>query len=79
MNRWKKTESQKEMGKVTDRRMGESARGDREGEIVFFFSSFLSKIYRNQFIGFLRSKRQSWSMYRELRMGTKILEFHHTP
>ena len=39
----------------------------------------LSKIYENRTIGFRRSKRQSRSMHRELRVGTKILEFHQTP
>ena len=39
----------------------------------------LSKIYRNWTVGFLRSKRQSRSTHRELRLGTKILEFRQTP
>ena len=36
---------------------------------------FLSKIYGNRTVGFYRSKRQSRSTHRELRVGTKILEF----
>ena len=39
----------------------------------------LSKIYGNRTVGFRRSKRQSRSTHRELRVGTKILEFHQTP
>ena len=35
----------------------------------------ISKIYGNWTIGFRRSKRKSRSTHRELRMGTKILEF----
>ena len=47
-------------------------------KLFFFFSSLLSKIYGNRTVGFLRSKRQSWSMHRKLHVGTKILEFHQT-
>ena len=50
---------------------------EREKEKTKF--SLLSKIYGNQTIGFRRSKMQSWSTHRELRVGTKILEFHQTP
>ena len=57
---------------------GERVERERE-RIFFFFSSFLSKIYENQTIRFHWSKRQSWSMHRELRVGTKILEFRQTP
>ena len=39
----------------------------------------LSKIYGNRTVGFRRSKRQSLSKRRKLRMVTKILEFHQTP
>ena len=51
-------------------------RGERKGKRGF---SLLSKIYGNRTIGFHRSKRKSRSMHRELRMGTKILEFRQTP
>ena len=64
---------------MTDRRTGESARGEGEREIVFFFSSLLSKIYGNRTLGFLHRKRQSWSTHRELRVGNQILKFHQTP
>ena len=78
----KKKTNGKSKGKRGDdrqKRRGESARGEREGEIVFFsFSSLLSKIYGNQTVGFFRSKRQSWSTHREIYVGTKILEFHQT-
>ena len=56
--------------------VGESEMRERD---FFFFSSLLSKIYENQTVGFRRSKRQSRSKHRELRMGTKILEFRQTP
>ena len=39
----------------------------------------LSKIYRDRAIGFCRSKRQSSSTRRELRMGTRIWGFRQTP
>ena len=58
---------------------GGIARGERERENFFFFSSLLSKIYKNWTISFRRSKRQSRSTHRELCVGTKILEFHQTP
>ena len=45
----------------------------------FFFSSFLSKIYENQMVGFRQRKRQNWSTRRELCMCTKILTFRQTP
>ena len=48
-------------------------------DILIFFSSLLSKIYGNWIVGFRRSKRQSRSMHRELRVGTEILEFCQTP
>ena len=38
-------------------------------------NSFVSKIYGNPIVGFHRSKRQSCSTHRKLRVGTKILEF----
>ena len=48
---------------------------ERNGKRGF---SLLSKIYENWTVGFRRSKRQNRSTHRELRMGTKILEFHQT-
>ena len=48
---------------------------ERNGKRGF---SLLSKIYGNWTVGFRRSKRQNRSMHRELRMSTKILEFHQT-
>ena len=50
----------------------------REIEILFIFLSLLSKIYENWTVGFRQNKRQSSSTHRELRMGTKILEFRLT-
>ena len=41
--------------------------------------SLLSKIYENRIVGFRWSKRKSRSTHRELRVGTKILEFRQTP
>ena len=49
---------------------------ERKGKRGF---SLLSNIYGNRIVGFRRSKRQSRSMHRELRVGTKILEFRQTP
>ena len=42
-------------------------------------NSLLFNIYGNRTVGFHQSKRQSRSTHRELRVGTKILEFHQTP
>ena len=54
--------------------------GERAGrERYFDFFFLLSKIYGNRIVGFRRSKRQSSSTHRELRVGTKILEFRQTP
>ena len=50
-----------------------------EREIFFFLSLLLSKIYGNRTSSFRRSKRQSSSTHRELRVGTKILTFRQTP
>ena len=52
---------------------------ERERDFLFFLFSLLFKIYGNQIIGFCQSIRQSRSMQRELRVGTKILEFRQTP
>ena len=64
------------------KRERESVR-ERKRERYFYFFFFLfasfSKIYGNWTIGFHRSKRQSRSKHRELRVGTKILAFHQTP
>ena len=45
---------------------------ERKGKKDF---SLISKIYKDRIDGFRRSKRQSSFMHRELRVGTKILEF----
>ena len=50
--------------------MGEKR--ERKGKKDFLL---LSKIYEDWIDGFRRSKRQSSFMHRELRVGTKILEF----
>ena len=57
---------------------------EREGAerflfFYFFFFLLLSQIYVNRIGGFSRSKRQSLSTHRELRVDTKILEFRQTP
>ena len=44
----------------------------------FFFSLFLLQIYGNWTVDFYRSRRQSWTMRRELRIGTNILAFRQT-
>ena len=45
---------------------------------IFFFSLFLYHIYGNRTVDFYRSRRQSWTMRRELRVGTNILAFRQT-
>ena len=59
----------------TERVSGERER--KRNKKKFFL--LLSKIYGNRTVGFRRSKRQSRSTHRELRVGTKILEFRQTP
>ena len=45
---------------------------------LFFFFCLLSKIYGNWIVDFHRSRRQSWTTRRELRVGTNILTFCQT-
>ena len=53
--------------------------GERERRFLFYiFFSFLFQIYRNWTVDFRRSRRQSWSTRRELRVGTKNSAFRHT-
>ena len=54
--------------------MGESEGRERKKNY-----SLLSKIYENWIVDFRLSKRQSWFTHRELRLDTKILEFHRIP
>ena len=56
----------------------ESEKREREGEREKDFFSLLSKIYGNRTLGFRWRKRKSRSTNLELRVGTKILEFHQT-
>ena len=58
--------------------MGERRREREKGKKKNIFS-LLSKIYGNRTVGFCRNKRQSRSTHKELRVGTKILEFCQTP
>ena len=67
----KRTKKVKREGEGTDKR-GESEKRERERKKKLFFC----KIYENRTLGFSRSKMQSWFTHRELRVGTKILEFH---
>ena len=64
------------------RKRGTEGEGEGEQEEIERMEkkiSLLSKIYGNRTIGFLQSKKQSRSTHRELRVGTKILEFRQTP
>ena len=45
---------------------------------LIFFSLFRSQIYKNRIVDFRRSGRKSWTMRRELRVGTNILAFCQT-
>ena len=71
-----KKEEDKSQKERKNERTGEGEREERERE--WKKNSLLSKIYGNRTIGFHRNKRQSRSTHRELRVGTKILEFHQT-
>ena len=57
---------------------GERVEREEEFFFNFFFSSLFSQIYGNQTIDFRRSRRQSWTMRRELRVDTNILAFCQT-
>ena len=69
----KKDKNQNEGGRRTDN--GASRESDK---IFIFFSLFLSQIYENRTVDFCRSRRQSWTTRRELRVGTNILAFLQT-
>ena len=84
MDKWLKKSNKRKKNKQINKKgqggiFGRGKEARREREKKFFFSSLLSKIYGNRTIGFHRSKMQSRSTHRELRVGTKILEFCHTP
>ena len=53
---------------------------EREGDFLIFFSflRFFLRFTEIELVGFYRSRRQSWTMRRELRVGTKILTFQQT-
>ena len=70
--KWKK--KKRKEGRRTDGVRREREKGKKKK--IF---SLLSKIYGNQTVGFCWSKWQSRSTHRELRVGTKILEFCQTP
>ena len=65
--------------KVKRRGRTEKGRREKEREERVEKEKLLSKIYGIRTIGFRRSKRQSWSSHRELRVDTKILKFRQTP
>ena len=72
----KKKEEKKKRKKEGEKKKERMSRREREREKEKKGFPFLFKIYGNRTVGFSRSKRQSWSMHRELRVGIKILEFH---
>ena len=65
----RRRKNQKERGR------NEQERREREKKKV----PLISKIYGNWIVSFRQSKRQSQSTHRELRVGTKILEFRQAP
>ena len=76
----KKEKKQSQKGKGGDGRERKLSEKEREKEKRGVErEKLISKIYENLTIGFSRSKRKSQSTHRELRMGTKILEFRQTP
>ena len=72
----KRIKSQKERKNEQTERVGARKREREKGKMSF---SLISEIYRNQTVGFRRSKRQSRSTHRELCVDTEILEFRQTP
>ena len=68
-NKRKKQNSREGFFRVESEREREREKRGLEREKI------ISQIYGNWTVGFRRSKRQSRSMHRELRVGTKILEF----
>ena len=67
IKRKKGKSKEKKMRRRTLRSVREKRERERKGKRVF---SLLSKICGNRTIGFRRSKRQSRSTHRELRVGT---------
>ena len=65
--------------KIKKRRTVQRVHLERETILFFIFLSLLFKIYGNRILDFYRSRRQSWSTRRGLRVGTKILVFRQTP
>ena len=69
-----------EKGKRRERKRKEKERKEKEEEEKRSEKLHLiSKIYRDQAIGFRRSKRQSSSTRREFYVGTRIWGFRQTP
>ena len=68
MRNVKKKEMEKKRGSKQSEKREKGKRG----------FSFISKIYGNRIVGFRQSKKQSRATHRELRVGTKILEFRQT-
>ena len=62
-----------------DGRTESEERDESDFFLIFLFSSLISQIYGNRTVNFSRSRRQSWSTRRELRVGTKSLTFRQTP
>ena len=66
-----------QMGRTIKRAWRE--RGEKRDFIyLFLFSLLIFQIYENRIVDFYRSRRQSWSTRRELRVGTNILAFRPT-
>ena len=58
--------------------MGEESVHRERDDFFFLYFLFLSHIYENRTVDFRRSRRKSWSMRQELRVGTKSLAFRPT-
>ena len=72
-NLWDNTKKEKKKKwKKIKRNKGEETSRERERDKIKRGFYLLSKIYGDRVIGFHRSKRQSRSTQRELRVGTKI-------
>ena len=67
---------EKKIKSQTARGDGISERPERQRDDFYFY---IFQIYENRTVDFHRSRRQSWSMRRELRVCTKSLAFRQTP
>ena len=73
---WTKSGGKRENGREKERERRKEKKGEEKMSEKL---QLLSRILGDRTFGSRRSKRQSWSTQRELRVGTKICRFCQTP